>query len=222
MCIRDSGIRKKGQAVFSQITNYYTARAWAERTLNQSRAGRVLKMTVHYKYLYLVPNDIITFSYPRFGYSNTKFRVIEVEQAPTGLVNLSIEKFDPNGYTTSPQPEITNPSGSGGIKSPANLEFNLLPDPTIFIENKDPEVYGILHWDKSELTNVMTYSGHYYSGNDTSDRTYFEVAPGLEVGIGTGTPSEFKPYALIKNMNCLLYTSPSPRDGLLSRMPSSA
>ena len=26
----------------------------------------------------------------------------------------------------------------------------------------------------------------------------------------------------IKSMLCLLYTSPSPRDGLLSRMPSSA
>ena len=25
-----------------------------------------------------------------------------------------------------------------------------------------------------------------------------------------------------ENMHCLLYTSPSPRDGLLSRMPSSA
>ena len=27
---------------------------------------------------------------------------------------------------------------------------------------------------------------------------------------------------LNKNITCLLYTSPSPRDGLLSRMPSSA
>ena len=26
----------------------------------------------------------------------------------------------------------------------------------------------------------------------------------------------------VKNVDCLLYTSPSPRDGLLSRMPSSA
>ena len=26
----------------------------------------------------------------------------------------------------------------------------------------------------------------------------------------------------VKSKNCLLYTSPSPRDGLLSRMPSSA
>ena len=28
--------------------------------------------------------------------------------------------------------------------------------------------------------------------------------------------------ALIRSCTCLLYTSPSPRDGLLSRMPSSA
>ena len=30
------------------------------------------------------------------------------------------------------------------------------------------------------------------------------------------------PTAYMGNYNCLLYTSPSPRDGLLSRMPSSA
>ena len=30
------------------------------------------------------------------------------------------------------------------------------------------------------------------------------------------------PVSLIENSDCLLYTSPSPRDGLLSRMPSSA
>ena len=29
-------------------------------------------------------------------------------------------------------------------------------------------------------------------------------------------------YLQDKGINCLLYTSPSPRDGLLSRMPSSA
>ena len=30
------------------------------------------------------------------------------------------------------------------------------------------------------------------------------------------------PLALMRVSRCLLYTSPSPRDGLLSRMPSSA
>ena len=29
-------------------------------------------------------------------------------------------------------------------------------------------------------------------------------------------------HAIAQNAGCLLYTSPSPRDGLLSRMPSSA
>ena len=35
-------------------------------------------------------------------------------------------------------------------------------------------------------------------------------------------PLWFTPYALATGNCCLLYTSPSPRDGLLSRMPSSA
>ena len=36
-----------------------------------------------------------------------------------------------------------------------------------------------------------------------------------------GTPAG-KTEALNQCIDCLLYTSPSPRDGLLSRMPSSA
>ena len=37
-----------------------------------------------------------------------------------------------------------------------------------------------------------------------------------------GVGMVFQNYALWPHMTCLLYTSPSPRDGLLSRMPSSA
>ena len=49
----------------------------------------------------------------------------------------------------------------------------------------------------------------------------------MKVGnfIESELPKE-KPQELLdlqeQNRNCLLYTSPSPRDGLLSRMPSSA
>ena len=53
------------------------------------------------------------------------------------------------------------------------------------------------------------------------------------VGVGSSIPNsgDVKPYNLLgiplilvrdKDKSCLLYTSPSPRDGLLSRMPSSA
>ena len=36
------------------------------------------------------------------------------------------------------------------------------------------------------------------------------------------TPPRFFSRRLVWSLTCLLYTSPSPRDGLLSRMPSSA
>ena len=38
----------------------------------------------------------------------------------------------------------------------------------------------------------------------------------------TGREELLKAIATVQSGNCLLYTSPSPRDGLLSRMPSSA
>ena len=42
----------------------------------------------------------------------------------------------------------------------------------------------------------------------------------IRVEPSTGVVKQGVPLAL--TLNCLLYTSPSPRDGLLSRMPSSA
>ena len=49
--------------------------------------------------------------------------------------------------------------------------------------------------------------------------TSLQAFVGLQTGVETNqvTPSNVHQY-----ITCLLYTSPSPRDGLLSRMPSSA
>ena len=41
-------------------------------------------------------------------------------------------------------------------------------------------------------------------------------------GISSINPDEIESVSVLKGGACLLYTSPSPRDGLLSRMPSSA
>ena len=47
--------------------------------------------------------------------------------------------------------------------------------------------------------------------------------PNLRVVVLKGNGKHFQAGADLKWINgCLLYTSPSPRDGLLSRMPSSA
>ena len=43
-----------------------------------------------------------------------------------------------------------------------------------------------------------------------------------ETGLSCRLGPELEPATYTDNKGCLLYTSPSPRDGLLSRMPSSA
>ena len=56
----------------------------------------------------------------------------------------------------------------------------------------------------------------------------FDVRPGADVITVKATPAWITGMAyavtgaLSHRCTCLLYTSPSPRDGLLSRMPSSA
>ena len=47
-----------------------------------------------------------------------------------------------------------------------------------------------------------------------------ELLAELAAEFGEGTL--FRPHRDVRFSACLLYTSPSPRDGLLSRMPSSA
>ena len=53
------------------------------------------------------------------------------------------------------------------------------------------------------------------AGHADSQRMAGSGTPGRAVGIGGARPMQ-------PGITCLLYTSPSPRDGLLSRMPSSA
>ena len=53
----------------------------------------------------------------------------------------------------------------------------------------------------------------------------FQQLPMMEVGDGTQICQSIAILQYLENrsgLSCLLYTSPSPRDGLLSRMPSSA
>ena len=73
--------------------------------------------------------------------------------------------------------------------------------------------------DKFPVTKSYTKDG--YIGDLTLDLQSIKVA-----ATGYRTVTDSHPHSVTKTYelpyNCLLYTSPSPRDGLLSRMPSSA
>ena len=59
--------------------------------------------------------------------------------------------------------------------------------------------------------NIGGTLAHLAAIKELGDVTLFDIAEGIPQG-----------KSLDLAQSCLLYTSPSPRDGLLSRMPSSA
>ena len=80
--------------------------------------------------------------------------------------------------------------------------------------------------DVIEMRDDSSITPEDYGSEDDNEKTLQprEVLkiPGKERGLKFDDES-WESYPISVNLNvCLLYTSPSPRDGLLSRMPSSA
>lgn len=197
----DNNIRKQGRAVFSQFTNYYTARAWAEYLLNVSRFSKTLRMTTYYKYMYLKPNDNITFTYPRYGYveGSNKFRVIEVDIQSDGLVGLVLERYDSSAFV----PTTQNPAGQDDslpeprVASPSNLEFINLPNLTYPISTPPGEICALLIWDPLDPVSVMRYEVETLGGVVQVPKTNTIVTPSGEkvFHLVTGlTPNETLEY----------------------------
>ena len=100
----------------------------------------------------------------------------------------------------------------------------LNPDIIAQQNGKNENPHKTKHIDENnKFLGKGSSSGHYYNDNDVGGMTKTFNAPfNLDV-IGT-SHCRSRAIACTKDEYniCLLYTSPSPRDGLLSRMPSSA
>ena len=71
-------------------------------------------------------------------------------------------------------------------------------------------------FDLPQARNVAIAGGNAMLAHD------LVVRPTQDLDLFTPVASEVDPLVAALAEACLLYTSPSPRDGLLSRMPSSA
>ena len=114
----------------------------------------------------------------------------------------------------------------------------------IVIAHSNPKMIYASMWENNDNANIAESvygpnSGIYYSSDGGSSwkrsKNGLPDKPKIgRIGLAVSYQNALKVYALIDNRNetegnsaevyqsCLLYTSPSPRDGLLSRMPSSA
>ena len=70
-----------------------------------------------------------------------------------------------------------------------------------------------------ETAGVPNHSSPYWGAGQPN---YSSPQSGMNENPNIITAQNFKFYIPLSPTACLLYTSPSPRDGLLSRMPSSA
>ena len=81
------------------------------------------------------------------------------------------------------------------------------------------EIVFLVHPDQSEQVPAMVE--RYRGIIETSGGTVHRVEDWGRRQLAYPINKVYKAHYILLNI-CLLYTSPSPRDGLLSRMPSSA
>ena len=102
----------------------------------------------------------------------------------------------------------------GALSEDAVTQYDLILVGHVGQATVDPTMVG---GEALTKTAFETWANHH----DISDEMKAELAPGLLIDmVGKAGQAIYDNYKDIKG--CLLYTSPSPRDATLSRMPSSA
>ena len=137
---------------------------------------------------------------------------------PTSNLHVVGNAFVSSDLTVSGNVNMLHTSNTASIKLNSNVvtEFprskKLIKYPSVALTSAAGESSGYQGYYVTESSNSTNTNRHSWKAfdmtfaTDTSDNGW---ANGIDDYSGSGN-------------TCLLYTSPSPRDGLLSRMPSSA
>ena len=104
---------------------------------------------------------------------------------------------------------------------------SLLPEAFATVREASVRTTGMRHFDVQMMGGMVLYDGKISEMKTGEGKTLVATLPLYLIALeGRGahlvTVNEYLARRDSEWMGCLLYTSPSPRDGLLSRMPSSA
>ena len=74
-----------------------------------------------------------------------------------------------------------------------------------------------MDWDKLKIFHAVAEAGSFTNATVNLNLSQSAISRQIQA-----LENDLKVQLFERHASCLLYTSPSPRDGLLSRMPSSA
>ena len=98
---QDRGISKSGNLSQPGITNYFNARINAEKFLNASRAGLIIKFRTFPRANLLLAGEFIKLTHKEFGFSEKLFRISNLMLNSDGLVDITAIEYTESSYILS-------------------------------------------------------------------------------------------------------------------------
>lgn len=153
----DNFAEKKMTLPLDFITNYYTARSFIERELKKSRFTREVSITLPFKYFGLLPNDAVTLTYDRYGFTSKNFLVSDIDYYSNGRYSVTLREYEPDVFINSNQTD----NSSNQVPKITNLLLpprNLVYTPETALGEDHLGINGYLTWTASQSPKVLYYS----------------------------------------------------------------
>lgn len=187
----DNNVENKGNFAFPFITNYYTARARAERLLKRSRLTKQVSFALPFMYADLSTNDAITITHPRYGWDKKEFMIEDLRWDRQGNIQVTASEYARDVFINSDQSDNSDnqtPTIPIDVLPPTNLAYTPAPS------GSEVGLQGTLTWNASPTTGVSFYSVR-RSGTTEVDT----------VLVSPGSTQEVFTY-LVRNLEPGLYT----------------
>lgn len=187
----DFNKENKGNVTFPFITNYYTARARAERLLKKSRLTKKTTFVLPFRYADLAPNDPITFTHPRYKWDKKEFMIEDLRWTRYGDIQVTLVEYSKDVFINSDQTDNSSNQDNSVI-------VDVLPPTNLVFDPSDHKgeigVQGTLKWTPSLTLGVAFYS---VRRTGTTDIVTVPVAPG-------SSQTEYS--HIVRNLNPGIYT----------------